>query len=97
MNMAKEAAESAGSRLCRNVDERILRGRSRQNRQKTNPLSNVSSAGSSSKTTEQNYFLQQQLTAALKAELGTNFGTLAAGMVMASPVAGLRPVRSGRS
>ena len=96
MNMAKEAAESAGSRLCRNVDERILRGRSKQNRQKTNPLSNVSSAGSSSKTTEQNYFLQQ-FTAALKAELGTNFGTLAAGMVMASPVAGLRPVRSGRS
>ena len=97
MNMAKEAAESAGSRLYRNVDERILRGRSKQNRQKTNPLSNVSSAGSSSKTTEQNYFLQQQFTAALKAELGTNFGTLAAGMVMASPVAGLRPVRSGRS
>ena len=70
---------------------------SREALNKTNPLSKASSAGLSKEATEKNYFLQQQFTAALKAELGTNFGTLAAGMVMASPVAGLRPVRSGRS
>lgn len=74
----------------------ILRGLSRGIEQNKPALEGIE-RGFVIGSDEKNYFLQQQFTAALKAELGTNFGTLAAGMVMASPVAGLRPVRSGRS
>ena len=46
------------------------------------------------------YFLPQhflQLTAFLNSEPGTNFGTLVSGIWIEAPVAGLRPVRAGRT